>query len=75
MKKIIVILFFFLVMGITLESEEIPSNCNAKCYWSYDLFDCFVDGIGPQCGDMKNPKPYSTWIPCECCNIITPSTK
>jgi hypothetical protein len=72
MKKLIFLVFVLLFISVTSNSTEVKPKCDAKCYWNSQYHDCFLDATGAQCGSMSNPVPYSCYIPCNCCVVITP---
>lgn len=72
MKRVLVFASFMLLLSIASSTAGVQTGCNARCYWSDQEFDCFLDAPGPQCGSMSNPVPYSCYVPCNCCVVIKP---
>jgi len=71
MKKVVLILVaLFLSISLSSVSTEVKP-CNANCYWSDNLYNCYCDAIGARCLLVKYPNPYSVYTPCVGCVDVT----
>ncbi len=71
MKRIVFILLLLIAFPFFSKSD-IVKPCSFACYFDDEMGDCFICSVGTYCLLMNRPAPYSCYVPCECCVIVSP---